>query len=61
MSKELPAAYTCSNCGKVNLFPGYVFAHWTDRLIHTCDCGTKHRIRQGVATLFRKAKPTPKP
>jgi hypothetical protein len=47
-------------CGKVHDLGCYVAAHWTDRLTHTCDCGRKHGIKNGVLSLtkdIRKGKP----
>lgn len=43
--------YTCI-CGEVHKYPAYVFAHWDEELIHTCEkCGTKHDIYQGEASI----------
>jgi hypothetical protein len=56
--KEHPKGYTCK-CGKYNPYPLYVYAHFREELIHTCDCGKKCTIVLGHATLRGKSKPTP--
>lgn len=38
-------------CGNEHALGGYVAAHWTEKLIHTCDCGRKHSIRRGLLEL----------
>lgn len=43
---ELIEGYTCM-CGKFHKYPGYVYAHWTIELTHTCDCGKKWKIYEG--------------
>lgn len=48
-SEKLAKSFTCS-CGKEHAFVPYVFAHWDVMLVHTCDCGALHHIRQGIAT-----------
>lgn len=50
-----PKSYTCA-CGAVNQFAIYVFAHWNDLLIHTCDCGRKNEIVRGVASISKAPK-----
>jgi hypothetical protein len=47
--------YTCE-CGIFNRYPAYVYAHWTAKLTHTCDCGRKYTIRNGKATLIQKER-----
>lgn len=46
-----PKGYTCE-CGTEHEFPAYVYAHWREELVHSCDsCGNKHEIFMGRATL----------
>ncbi len=48
---ELPTGFTCT-CGTAHKFPPYVYAHFDERLIHTCDnCGAKHSILKGKSRL----------
>jgi hypothetical protein len=47
---ELAKGFTCT-CGAEHAYPPYVFAHWRDKLTHTCEhCGALHEIVMGVAT-----------
>jgi hypothetical protein len=46
MIEKLPKGFTCE-CGIVNEFPGYVYAHWDVELVHTCKCARKHVIFRG--------------
>jgi hypothetical protein len=49
--------FTCE-CGKEYSFPLYVYAHWTEELNHTCDCGRVHKIRNGMVWLAKqRSKP----
>lgn len=55
---ERAKGFTCE-CGKYHAYAMYVYAHWQDLLKHTCDqCGAKHDILLGHATLRRKGKKT---
>jgi hypothetical protein len=54
-NNETPKGFTCE-CGESHAFGVYVFAHWDEALTHTCDCGRKHVIRSGLATLIKEAK-----
>lgn len=45
---KLVKGFTCE-CGTWHAFPSYVFAHWDDRLTHTCpECKAVHDVRRGV-------------
>ena len=45
--KELSKGYHCL-CGKYHRFPGYVYAHWSDEIVHTCSkCDRKWLICEG--------------
>ena len=63
--RELAKGFDCSGCGKHHRFSHYVYAHWRERLTHTCDCGQKHTICAGEAVeatsgLDSKSKPQTK-
>lgn len=46
----LPKGYMCV-CGKEHEFSAYVYAHWNDKLVHTCDgCGSKNALECGDFT-----------
>jgi len=45
--------YTCK-CGKKNMFPAYVMAHWNDQLAHTCECGRKNQVLRGRIVKWGK-------
>ena len=34
-------------CGEQHELGGYVSAHWTIDLAHTCDCGRKRKLCEG--------------
>lgn len=50
--------FTCE-CGKFHKYPAYVIAHWDIELVHKCDCGRKHIILCGDATLKEEAHANP--
>lgn len=52
----LPTGYTCAHCGRASKFSSWVFAHWREMLIHTCECGARSEIICGRATLKYKPK-----
>ena len=52
MGKRLPKGFKCQ-CGAFHVFSGWVFAHWAEDLVHTCEgCGRKHSIERGKATMI---------
>lgn len=52
----LRKGFTCE-CGEKHLFSVWVFGHWHEELIHTCErCGAKHAIEEGEVTLTKKGK-----
>lgn len=50
--KEMPKGFNCKNpkCKKWDDFGVYVYAHWNEELIHTCECGQQHRVKAGKVT-----------
>lgn len=51
-----PKGFTCE-CSTFHRYSSYVYAHWRDRLFHTCEqCGAKHAIVCGVAFLQKPRK-----
>lgn len=54
-SEKLAKDFTCE-CGIVNKFDMYVYAHWTLELTHTCACGRKHLIQRGIVTLLMTSR-----
>lgn len=41
-------------CGEHHTYPPYVFAHYDEPLLHTCEkCGRRHTILQGRARLVK--------
>lgn len=50
----LAKGFTCE-CGQFHRYGSYVYAHWRERLVHTCEqCGAKHNILLGVPHLTKK-------
>lgn len=46
-AKPLPNGLICE-CGRQEMFPPYVYAHWDDEMTFTCpDCGQEYRVRKG--------------
>ena len=39
--------YTCEWCQQKHDFPAWVFAHYDEELIHTCECGAKILFEKG--------------
>lgn len=55
---KLQKDFKCETCGKQHHFSAYVFAHWDETLLHTCDgCGAKHDIFRGNAKLVTAGRP----
>ena len=51
-----PKGFTCE-CGEPHVYGVYVYAHWQEDLVHTCEkCSAKHNIRRGYATLVQPKK-----
>lgn len=46
--RKLPEGFKCTACAKDHKFPAYVYAHWSEPLVHTCECGTRHEILRGA-------------
>jgi transcription elongation factor Elf1 len=53
---DMPKGFECLACGKHHDFDAYVFAHWNESLIHTCDCGAKHDIQRGIVILQKTTR-----
>lgn len=50
-------AFTCISCGKITPLDAYVAAHWFDKITHTCECGQRVNMRNGILKpLKTKAK-----
>jgi len=52
--RGVPSGFTCTKCEKWHMFGGYVAAHTNVELVHTCDCGAKHSVRNYVVERVRK-------
>jgi hypothetical protein len=52
--EKLTQAFECA-CGKEERLGVYVFAHYQDKLLHTCDCGRVNVIQNGVVLTPVKA------
>lgn len=49
MDEDLPKGFDCE-CGEHHVYPLYVFAHWTDELVFSCDiCKRTYTIQYGEA------------
>lgn len=47
-AKGMTKSFKCA-CGHVHVLGVYVFAHYNDALVHTCEqCGRKNVIKSGV-------------
>lgn len=44
-----PAGFHCTACGRAVRFAAYVYAHWSEPLVHTCECGQRHQVVHGNA------------
>lgn len=41
-------------CGTLHRLDMYVAAHWTERLIHTCEtCSRQHSVERGMIELVK--------
>jgi hypothetical protein len=47
MMHTFPKGYTCA-CGKYHEFAMWAYAHWSERLVHTCDvCSRRNELLRG--------------
>ena len=44
---KLKRGHKCPKCGKEAKWVAYVYAHWNDEIIYTCECGQKVSICRG--------------
>jgi hypothetical protein len=56
---KLPKGFACTKCDLFHLFTSYVYAHYDEALIHTCECGAKHEIVRGRPHAINAKKPKP--
>lgn len=49
---KLPTGFKCTSCETKHEFGGWVYAHWPDRLKHTCTCGQQHSVCRGVVAAL---------
>jgi len=54
--KKVPTGYICTKCKAKNPFGVYVAAHSTILLVHTCECGTKHKVLNYICRNARTGK-----
>lgn len=55
-AEKRPTGFACSKCGARHEFSDYLYAHWQERIIHTCECGAVHELLRGVAVFRRQGK-----
>jgi hypothetical protein len=48
-----PKGFKCHTCFTYHEFDAYVMAHWRERLVHVCTCGSKHAIKCGDTTMVK--------
>lgn len=51
------SGFTCTECKKWHMFGVYVAAHAHVELVHTCDCGAKHRVLDYVVDRVQQEVP----
>lgn len=44
---NLPKGYTCRHCGAFSKFSSWLYAHWNESVIHTCECGAREALLRG--------------
>ena len=49
-------SFDCTKCRRTHHYPMYVYAHWDESLIHTCECGAKHELQSGHVFFVSKKK-----
>ena len=45
MARELPKSWNCTKCGKEHEFGVWYAAHSSEPLLHNCECGAIHSVR----------------
>lgn len=54
----MPKTYQCV-CGATHTFSAWVFAHWSDTIVHLCaGCGRKNELYQGRVRFWGKPRPS---
>ncbi len=50
-TEKLPRTAKCPHCGRKSApFHVWVYAHWDEELVGTCEgCGKQHGLRRGIA------------
>lgn len=56
VNDDTPKGFACATCGKFHEFSGWVYAHWRERLTHTCECGARYSICRGRAIQTKRGK-----
>ncbi len=46
-SSKLPEGFQCTSCGTKHEFGVWVYAHWSEDIVHTCSCGQRHSLLKG--------------
>lgn len=54
--KKNEIGHICSECGREHLWPPYVFAHMHHIITHSCECGIKSEIHEGVVNKIENNK-----
>jgi hypothetical protein len=53
-SPSFPSGHICPTCGERHKWTSYVYAHWRDRLFHTCEtCQCRVEIVAGGVDLVK--------
>lgn len=53
---ENPKSFKCTVCQREHVFGLYVAAHATETLVHTCDCGARHNVKNYRVWPVKKLK-----
>lgn len=48
-SSNIPEGFRCTSCGANHEYGVWVYAHWSDDIVHTCTCGQRHSLLKGHA------------
>ena len=52
-TSKLPEGFQCTSCGTKHEFGVWVYAHWSEDIVHTCSCGQRHSLLKGhIKALF---------
>jgi hypothetical protein len=48
--------FDCEHCQMRHEFGAYAAENWERKVIHVCDCGARHDVLRGKASMFLRGR-----